>query len=362
MKTYQLPMTRDYVRHWDLKKAVQELLQNAIDSSAPFEHEFYDCGSGMTGLAIRSRGIELPSSSLLLGSTSKAENDNAIGSFGEGYKIALLVLTRLNKHPVVLNNGVEWSTSFEQSETFGAEVLTIEEWPNKESEGEGLAFHIEYLSEEDVAAIASSCLQMQNDDDIGKIIKCPQGDILMDKPGQLFVNGLYVCETKHRYGYSVKPAFLKLERDRQTVSSFDLSWVTKEMWFSTKENKLMAQMIADGVPDMEYANYGAPEKVKDACVEHFTTVNPPDTQIARSPEEVRDLKAAGATNPVYQNPTYHACVTAAPSYSPPKKVVDIHTPSAIIKRWYEENKKYMPRLPQVALKKIISDSEKWVKK
>ena len=361
MKTYELPMTRDYVRHWGLPKAFQELLQNAIESTAPFEHEFYDCGYGKTGLAIRSAGVKLSATSLLLGSTSKASDDSKIGSFGEGYKIALLVLTRLGHDPVVVNDGVRWTTTFAASATFSADVLHIEEWVDPDSEGAGLAFHIEGLSDEDVKTITATCLQMQNEESIGKVITCPQGDILFGRSGELFVNGLYVCATEFTHSYNIKPAFLKLERDRQAVSGFELSWVTKEMWFTVNEphlRKHIAKLIAEDAPDLKYANHGAPNSIKEACLDHFTEIAGKDARLAGSPEEVKQLKEAGVANPVYYNTTLHGCVTAASSYTAPPPVI-VLAPSIILQDWYDRNKKYMKRLPAVGFKKLLEDSAKW---
>lgn len=36
-KSYELPLARDYVRHWGVTEAVRELLQNMLDSESPNE-------------------------------------------------------------------------------------------------------------------------------------------------------------------------------------------------------------------------------------------------------------------------------------------------------------------------------------
>ncbi len=88
-RAYELSLSKQYVSHWGMADGVRELLQNALDSESPFEWEFKD-GS----LFLHSRYSKLEPRTLLLGQTSKAEDTTAIGSFGEGYKIAMLVLTR----------------------------------------------------------------------------------------------------------------------------------------------------------------------------------------------------------------------------------------------------------------------------
>jgi hypothetical protein len=63
----------------------------------------------------------------LLGTTSKAGNKDAIGSFGEGYKIAMLVLTR-EEYIVEIDNGEKrWTPEFEYSRKYDEELLVIKE-------------------------------------------------------------------------------------------------------------------------------------------------------------------------------------------------------------------------------------------
>jgi len=81
---YELPLTKGYVADWRMQHAVRELIQNALDSESPFEWTLDGAQ-----LRITSRHTVLGVETLLLGSTSKAENADAIGNFGEGYKIAL---------------------------------------------------------------------------------------------------------------------------------------------------------------------------------------------------------------------------------------------------------------------------------
>ena len=119
---YELSITPGYCSGWTVVQAVRELLQNAIDSNAPFEVEFNG-----NSISIISRGVTLPVNTLLLGSTDKFNDTSKIGNFGEGYKIALLILTRKNKKPIVYNGKRTWTTRFTYSKAFQADVLTIDE-------------------------------------------------------------------------------------------------------------------------------------------------------------------------------------------------------------------------------------------
>jgi len=208
-KSYELPLSRDYVRHWGLKEAIRELVQNALDSESPFEYAFAD-----GQLFITSRFARLEASTLVLGSTSKSDRTDAIGSFGEGYKIALLVLTRNGYDVKVWNGNKQWVPEFRHSDQFDAEVLCINETP-AHRQNQGVEFVVSGLTDDDEAEIRSMCLRMQPP--MSDVIGTKYGHILPSRPGKLYVGTLFVCDTDLTYGYDILPEHLQLERDRQTV-------------------------------------------------------------------------------------------------------------------------------------------------
>jgi hypothetical protein len=346
--TYALPLTRNYVSQWGLKESVRELVQNAIDSDSPFEFDFTD-GT----LTISSRLASLDASTLVLGATSKADDGSKIGSFGEGYKLALLVIKRLGYPVHVMNNGRLWTPRFMHSATFGIEVFAIDERPFMCN---GLSFVIGDLSDDEIEGIRESCLQMQPP--ITDAIETPQGQILQDHPGKLYVGGLFVCKTPLEHGYNIKPQYLHLERDRQTVSTFDLQWITKDMWFSTKQFERIATMITADVPDLKYAEHGCPELLKEACYKQFMASNP-NGVIAKSPEDLKELVSRGIERVVYINSTLHACVTGAANYQPTLERAKAPTPTEIITAWFAENREYMSTMPIVAFKQLLGTSGSW---
>lgn len=348
-RSYELPIAKTYVRHWGMAEAVRELLQNAIDSDSPFEFEFGD-----DSLHIRSRHSRLSATTLLLGQTSKADSADTIGSFGEGYKIALLVLTR-EGYPVTVHNGDRtWRPAFRKSRQFGAEVLCIDDESAAHAR-EGLEFEVGGLSPGDIAAIRDGCLQMQGG--VGEVHEGQYGRILRERPGKLYVGGLFVCDTQLQFGYDVKPEHLKLERDRQTVSNFDLQFITKNMWFETERWQEIAQMIGDEVKDLEYAEYGSPQLVKDACYRAFRDKHP-GAVIAKDQDELDKLVKRGMTNVVVCAP-YYPFVTAAPSYLA-EVVVPVTPPSTVLRKWLAANRKEMRGNAIEAFKKdLLPQADGW---
>lgn len=357
-KVYELPLSRGYVKHWGVVEAVRELLQNALDSDSPLEWSFGQSESAKFDLTITSRNASLSPNSLLLGTTSKADSDDKIGQFGEGYKIAVLVLIREGYELSIINNGLHWIPVFRHSKLFEDKVLCVVEEKHPISRGRGLQFIIDGLSAQDVEAIKASCLLMQ--ESIGEVIPTSKGRILKSRPGMLYVKGLFVCETKMRFSYDIKPEFLKLERDRSTVSDFDLGFLTKQMWFEAERPAEVAELMEANVPDLEYAKWGTPDIVREACYQHFVSKNP-GAILAENKEELNRLVKSGMT--VYsggyrESTSYLSCVAASSSYRTEVKITH-KTPDQELAEWFSANRSFMRTPAIVSFKSLLTTAKTW---
>lgn len=350
-KVYELPLAKTYVRHWGVVEAMRELFQNAIDSESPFEYEFFD-----GGMTITSKHTTLSPKTLLLGTTTKAEKKDSIGSFGEGYKIALLVLLREGANVKIYNGDRLWTPEFRHSRTYDSDVLAIVE-SSLAHGNEGLTFSVSGLSQQDIDQIIESNLHMQAH--IGKIKSTKYGDILYEKAGSLFVGGLFITNTKTKYGYNIKPEYLKLERDRQTVDSFDLGWINKEMWAETQDTDEIISMLEEEAADVEYLKYGSPEIVKEACYNHFRKQHP-DALIASSKAELNKMVKNGMTNTVYIGGSYGAVVQSSSRYASEKRKI-VQTVKEELEEFFSKHRTNMRRPAIVAFKKIITKSSQWNK-
>ncbi|MNK14342.1 hypothetical protein D3C87_324530 [compost metagenome] len=339
MKIYPLSITRDYVSRWGMVEAVRELIQNSLDSSAAFKYEFKKEFDGSQTLLLTSEDVTLAPHTLLLGATGKRHSSDTIGSFGEGYKLAMLVLLREGYEINILNGCVEWFPKFEFSRAFGYEQLVIEETPLTKIVNTSLIFRVAGLTDTDVEAIRGCCLRMQGD--IGAIRTTAMGEILLDRPNELYVGDLFVCKTDMDFGYNVLPRYLKLERDRQTVDGWDLGCLTRDMWYATKDYDEIATLIARECPDLEYARYSSPEIVKEACYQLFKEKHPGEV-IAETNAQLQSLVKQGMTVYVGGGTLYHT-VSNSPSYRKemenklPKKL----SPAEILEQWLKENRKEM---------------------
>ena len=139
MKKYWTTYLKDYWHDWTPANAIREISQNALDSDAAFEYDF----RGDT-LEFTSKGVELPASTILLGMTTKRNDDNTVGGKGEGWKASCVILLREGFDVVIHNGSKIWTPSFEFNEVFGREVFVITE---TEGSGEDLTFIISGVSE-----------------------------------------------------------------------------------------------------------------------------------------------------------------------------------------------------------------------
>lgn len=117
MKTYELTLTSNYVMEWDFSMAVREIIQNGTDQEVidPNNHFSIQYQDGI--LRFINTKSQLRINTLLLGRSSKANNEDTVGHFGEGYKIGALVLNRLGKTFTIYNNGKNeiWKSRFVNS-------------------------------------------------------------------------------------------------------------------------------------------------------------------------------------------------------------------------------------------------------
>ncbi len=358
--TYTLTLARTYVSSWGLHEAVREIIQNALDCNSPFVYSFapQETDPSLITLTVSSEFETLSAKTLLLGASSKASNPDTIGNFGEGFKLALLVLTRLGYPVTVMNGNVNWTPEFRHDKRFGEELLVIKETkpvkPNR-----GLSFLIEGLSAEDAESLCSVSLKMQSE--VGKIVTTQYGNILLDKPGELYVGSLFICNTDFKFGYDANPSELTLERDRQTVSGWNLADLSRRMWLDSKQWNFIAEEIEAKVSDFQLLEYGSPELVKEACYKLFIAKNPGKVAV-KSQEEMEEAVKAGMTNTVYigNSNFYYQVSNYAPhqtAYEAAKKTVI--PPEQLLKDWFEANRKYMRTHAIVSFKVVLKQAEDW---
>lgn len=112
----------NYVKNWDTVKAIRELIQNYLDSKSEFGCKGYICYK--RGMAvIKDFGPGLEPRHLALGISEKSQD--AIGKYGEGLKLALLVMAREFRKIEVWSKGMIIRPSIEYSSDYQTEVMVL---------------------------------------------------------------------------------------------------------------------------------------------------------------------------------------------------------------------------------------------
>ncbi len=310
-KCYELTLTPNYVSDWAFNDAIRELIQNGTDQEVldKENHFSIEYDGERQVLQLKNSKSALKINTLLLGRSSKAGNDDTVGQFGEGYKIAALVLNRIGKTFTVLNNEKNevWESRFKNSEKWLEKILAF--YINKrETEDKGLCIEIGNVSWNEYNNLSDVWIGMC-DFDYEKV-ETQYGEILTDEgfAGQVFVNGLFVdCNSDLQYGYNFKPKYINLERDRKTCDTWNVEDITSKMIAEGMVNggipiEIVRQMVEsnkDDVYHLEFNTYlGDVKKVQEMLVESFDEQNPQPYSIpVSSQDEIKKVKAYGG-NPV----------------------------------------------------------------
>lgn len=193
------PITYDYAKNWSVQDAMRELIANALDTK---EKVKLSVTSGV--ITIEDNGEGLSKKNLLFGSSDK--EDNQIGTFGEGLKMASLVLARNNRNMKVVTAGFEYEAKIEKDVQFGADVLVVNLKPSRKRKGTIISFN---GSEQELNSVKSNFLQLSD-----KYKELDNG--VYSPGGALFVNGVYVQAIKSIFSFNVESKTL-IQRDRNSV-------------------------------------------------------------------------------------------------------------------------------------------------
>ena len=344
MTKIELTLAPNYVPTWTLVDAIRELFQNALDQQKQNnENEAswnYDDVTGV--LTISNATSKLTAASLLLGKTTKADDKSTIGQFGEGYKIATLVLLREGKNVVFYNYGAReiWRPRFVRSRRFGTDILTffIEKkavWEKVPSAD--LVVAIDGISaDEYYDQIVPSNLHLRSD--FEDIEETEYGNII-NLPGKVFVNGLYVCDYEpYTYGYNFKPEHIRLDRDRKMVNDFDLRWMASKMWSGCEDTDKVMQLIVDDKADVAFIkDVGALSGQRrwcDAAADKFFSVYGPEAIPVTSQEEL-DSVPTGRKGVVVSS-GYSSLIRGSSRYVEP--VPDVASPLDELQDWFDSIK------------------------
>lgn len=373
-KCYELTLTPNYVSGWTFNDAIRELIQNGTDQEVldNENHFSIEYDKERQVLQLKNSKSALKINTLLLGRSSKAGNDDTVGQFGEGYKIAALVLNRIGKTFTVLNNEKNevWESRFKNSEKWLEKILAFY-IGKRETEDSGLCIEVGNVSWSEYNNLSDVWIGMCNFD--YEKVETKYGEILTDEEfaGQVFVNGLFVdCNSDLQYGYNFKPKYINLERDRKTCDTWNVEDVTSKMIAEGMVSggipiEIVRQMVEsnkDDVYHLEFNTYlGDVKKVQEMLVESFDEQNPQPYSIpVSSQDEIKKVKAYGG-NPVIV-PAKVATLLKAETAKRFEELVKIPCGTGMtlkdrFLRWYDAYSDKLSDIANKELKSLIDEME-----
>lgn len=270
MNKYITNFTRTCFDHWTASKAINEFVQNYLDSDGEqectFEHDT---------IVLRNKNIYVSNKMLLMGLSDKRDDPTKRGCFGVGSLQSMVVLIDLGYSLAIHNNDVVWIPSWEHSDQFDIDVMVINEYsavnPNNH-----FTVTISGLEDDVVQEIKQRSLVFQ---DREVLYSTEYGDIInnVDDNGEVFVGDLFVCQHKSfNYSYNIKPKLLKLSQDRDAVSEWELQELTAQIIVATGDAEFIKQAIlCSGRDTLSINNYSwenkrsTPSEVDDSFAEDF---------------------------------------------------------------------------------------------
>lgn len=309
---YKLTLQRDYLKHWTVEDAVREIIQNAIDHDENGQVNYYMSGKK---LRIATDNVKLHPSVLLLGAGDKSEDEDKLGGFGEGMKVAMLILVREGIEVIIENYDKIWIPKFVYDETYQQEMLCIEETENP-NPPRGLVYHMKGFSITELQNIRKRTLQMQSE------VNCKEtshGEVLLDEEfkGMVYVGGLYVCNISDNmeYGYNFKKGLVPLNRDRQTIPDFDIKYNAVQMLSKVVSPEELIDLVTKEREDVAYYKYAvhnaeASNLAHKGFVEQYGSV-----AVARNEEDADKLRTMGYETRVVNNENLYNMISQADTYS-----------------------------------------------
>lgn len=239
------PISEDYVGNWTRNNAIREFIANSLDASENTPRITNDNGVGR----ISDSGDGIAKKHFLFGVSEKS--DTAIGKWGEGLKVACLVLARTGSPVKIETIGYTYEADLEYNEDFGRKLLVINYSKNGRKKGTSISFKCTKDELEDAKALFVQFKGIRK-----KPISTNSLDVYLSNPGVIFCNGLETAKVNSVFGYNIKDKSVVISRDRNSVDIYSLQMKIRDFLSSTSEEDVIKEFLLkwkDNNSCIEYA-------------------------------------------------------------------------------------------------------------
>jgi len=288
------PVSINYRRHWGLWESIREIVQNAMDAGE------YEIIQEEDDLVIRDYGKGLQVRHLLFGVSEKPKGSR--GQFGEGLKIALIVLKREGYDVEIKTKGLEIRCDVATLE--GEKVLVLKYRKN------GLDFR---GTEVKIKGYRGSTFQdnfVNGNKDVVHESK-EFGQIIRENPPRLYVKDIYIQDLDNAaFSYNCyrqqnpdgSGVGVRLEESRGVADPFYLKYEIGYLWSTVSDETLWEELfkaIKDKKWERNLKFTGSLssirlQKRKKVIRKAFLKVYGPDSVVKTDHEWGREAKWRGA--------------------------------------------------------------------
>ncbi len=347
IKILDYNMTRDYCSDWTPIEAWREIVQNCLDSNKKYEC-YTDVADqhGEEFISATTICYNLPMSAFAMGQSAKA-NSNSIGKYGEGMKLAMMILTREGLCPAIYTGNLKITGEFRENEITGLSsfCLVFEEVEHTFKDCTVMS---------KLGSINKELLKERVTPFADNPLPPPKAvDILMSKPGKLYVNGLYICEDSNlTFGYNFAPGHVTLNRDRNMVSGVES--VLAKYYVKHGNAESIFNMLINGVHDVSYLYIYISDnvKLKAELVRLFFNKYGEGASIGAPGKSYfySNTVSLGAS-------AYNALRTCG--LKEPESIPNPESPQGQVTKFMEENKKHMRSKAVQGANRLVKLSKGW---
>ena len=368
MPSYELSLSPKYVMKWTFRDAIREIFQNAMDQEVEEPEDKMNFGfsqddNGKYMIVISNKLSKLSKSSLLLGNSTKTDSTKSIGKFGEGYKLALVVLLRLGCKVEIINyaNKEKWVPEFTYSRKYESRILTVNVTrfrPTTPPEY-NLSFTISNITLKQLKEwrefnLISNVNYEKFDLDGREVLTEPK------HKGLLYVRGLFISKSpiELEYGYNFLPEDIQLDRDRGLVDTFSLTYLTSRLWSRHEDRELVLDMTKRNTNDVQYLKYHSSSSLSNIAYEDFILKYGNNVVPVTDQSQAEGLRNSGYTGEtIIVNENIYSMIGGRFDTVINSNKRD--TPSKILQDFFDRYEERMDLEMYEAFKKLIDQSTSW---
>lgn len=239
MELLEIPLSLDYCREWTIVDALREIIANALDSMSKMRiyYRYNRTGGGMA--VIENDEGEISKRHLIIGGTTKKDDPNTIGTFGEGLKVGALILLRNGCGVEVESGDLKFTFNMGYSDKFQDSIMQVEVSQQPFRAGTKVKLQV---TKADLEAAKQLFIQYRQHKVLAVSDKC---QIIQESETGIYLHGVcvhrFTSDKQSIFSYNLKQ--IKLNRDRTIFKMDDVEATIIETYDTLKDETILTKFL-----------------------------------------------------------------------------------------------------------------------